>query len=141
MALNRITPQGRPGNYITYAVRRKPDVLVKTSCEVVGCPDYLRGWKTTIDESTPLGRQQANYIRKTSGRTFKEHKSGGLTVFIFDSKQRCFGDHRTIAETFSVLNGDWRRYGGTIRQHANGRDWAEDFGEHQQRVADQIERG
>lgn len=141
MGLNRIQPQGKPGDYQTYGIRRRPDVLRPAACKEVGCRAWARGWETKVDEATPLGRQQAAYIRTRSGRTFKEYQLGGITVFRFESGQRCFADHQTIAETFRVWGGDWRRNLGPIRQHKNGLDWAEDFGEHQQRLADEQERG
>jgi hypothetical protein len=41
-----------------------------------------------------------------------------------------------------VRGGDWRgNPTGYRRQHVNGEDWRDDFGEHQQNVADRIERG
>ncbi len=53
-----------------------------------------------IDESTDLGREQAAYIRQRSGRSFREMRTAvgpdALTVFRFDSGQRCFADHITI---------------------------------------------
>lgn len=139
--VNRIPPQGESRAYQTYSMTRRPDTLRKAACSEVGCQAYLRGWETAVDESTALGRQQAQYIRAKAGRTFSELRRGELTVFRFEPKQRCFADHQTIAERFTVLNGDWRNYSGVRRVHANGRDWAEDFGEHQGHLADEIEKG
>lgn len=113
----------------------------RAACEEVGCPAWLHGWVTRVDEGTGLGKQQAAYIRTKAGRTFTEARDGALTVFRFEARQRCFADHRTIGEAFSVVSGDWRRYGGVIRRHANGRDWAEDFALHQDRIADQQQKG
>jgi hypothetical protein len=108
----------------------------------------VNGWQSTIDESTVLGQQQAHYIRKQSGRAFTESRTeGALTVFSFEAGQRCFdaGNHRARLdrpELYLVRGGDWRgNPTGEQRQHANAADWVEDFGEHQQRIADQIERG
>lgn len=143
--LMRIEPVGPVSAYQTFQVRRKPDTTVRTTCEAIRCPNWLHGWESTIDESTPLGQMQADYIRQTSGRTYVELSGpGGLTVFRFTSGQRCFTDHQTIPETFIVRTGDWRvpfRERRLIRHHANGRDWAEDFGEHQLRIADQQQKG
>lgn len=139
--LNRLAPQMPSGAYQTYSVSRCPDTLIKAACADVGCPAWASGWETRVDESTLLGRQQADYIRRSSGRTFTTYADGGLTVFRFESGQRCFADHQTIPERFTVLGGDWRAYSGVQRVHQNGRDWAEDFGEHQQGLADQIEKG
>lgn len=143
--LTRIEPIGRPADYQTFAVRRRPDTTVRTTCEAIRCPNWLNGWESAIDESTPLGQMQADYIRQTSGRTYVELSGpGGLTVFRFTSGQRCFEDHQTIPEKFLVRSGDWRVPFGErrlIRHHTSGRDWAEDFGEHIQLIADQQRKG
>lgn len=138
--LNRITPVGRPGAYQTYSISRRPDTTVRAACEQVGCQNYLYGWETHLDESLPKHATGAHWIRTKSGRTFSERRDGAITVFRFEPHQRCFENHQTIAESFTVMNGDWREYRGVMRRHANGRDWAEDFGEHQQGLAEQIEK-
>lgn len=130
------------GAYKTYAYSRGRDIRRKAACQEVGCEAYRIGWESMFDETTELGREQAHYVRTGSGRTFKEYRSeAGLTVFRFEPGQRCFRDHETVAEAFYVRGGDFRLNQGLIRRHANGRDWAEDMGEHQQKLADQIERG
>jgi hypothetical protein len=65
----------------------------------------------------------------------------GRTIFRFDSKQRCFAEHKTRPEFYTRTPGDWRMACGETYQHTNAADWVEDFGEHQQRLADQIEKG
>ena len=60
------------------------------------CPHYNFGWTTTVDVSSPLGQTQADYIRKKSGRSFKEERgevAGSLIRFLFDSGQKCFREH------------------------------------------------
>jgi hypothetical protein len=43
---------------------------------------------------------------------------------------------------YVVRNGDWRGNAtGMRRVHADGRDWVDDFGEHQIKIADQYRRG
>jgi hypothetical protein len=66
---------------------------------------------------------------------------GGLTVFRFDSGQRCFANHQTRPESYAVLGGDWRSYTGILRRHTRPADFVEDFGEHQQLIADEREEG
>lgn len=136
-----IVPNGRPGDYQTYTIRRRPDTVIKAACEQVGCEYWRSGWRTTVDETTDLGRSQAAWIRGSSGRTFRESKSDGLTVFIFDSGQRCFTDHQTIMEKFRVRGGDYRKNLGLIREHTNGVDWAEDLVEHLGRIDEERNRG
>lgn len=61
------------------------------------CPHYNFGWVTVVDPSTPLGERQAHYIRKQSGRSFKEKRdsvAGALIRFIFEPGQKCFQTHQ-----------------------------------------------
>lgn len=119
----------------------------KATCSEVQCPAYLNGFRTTVDETSPLGQFQADYIRKTSGRAFVEHRDeAGMTVFTFEAGQRCFAsdNHQVPLErepNYLVRGGDWRASTGLIRRHANGDDWVDDFGEHQEHIADLHQRG
>lgn len=141
--MNRIEPLHDVGAYQTYSIHVPTDTRVRAACEQVGCEQWLYGWESAIDESTPLGQMQAAYIRQSSGRSFRELKSAaGLTVFRFESGQRCFREHQTRPELYAVRDGDWRgNPTGRVRQHVNAADWVEDFGEHQQRIETQMERG
>lgn len=140
--LNRIQPNLPSDQYNTYAIRRRPDTQIVAACQQVGCAQWRYGWEMYIDESTDLGKAQAHYIRTQSGRTFREYRSeAGLTVFRFEPGQRCFANHLTIAEQFTVHRGDFRGFKGTIRKHVNGSDWAEDFAEHQDKLSDRIKEG
>ncbi|WP_405391056.1 hypothetical protein OG596_26305 [Streptomyces sp. NBC_01102] len=132
-----------PGAYQTYSITQPADTLVRAACEEAGCVAWARGWQSTIDESTPLGQQQAAYIRAQSGRTFREQRTAaGLTVFVFEARQRCFTDHKTRPQLFAVRDGDWRgNPTGRTRQHQRPADWVEDFGEHQLRLIDQQQKG
>lgn len=138
----RIQPQGPIRAYQTYQIASPHDHKVKTACEQAGCLAWQYGWETKVDESTPLGTFQASYIRHESGRTFKEMRTAdGLTVFRFERQQRCFAEHETFPEFYMVRAGDWRKHLGLIRRHTRPGDFVEDWGEHQQRVADQVEKG
>lgn len=114
-----------------YHLKAPPDILIRTACEDAGCEAWRNGWETAIDEATPLGRAQADYIRRQSGRTFTEHRTAaGLTVFRFEARQRCFANHQTRPQRFFVHDG------GT-REHTRASDWLEDCGEHLDRVVTQ----
>lgn len=113
-----------------YVVKFRRDTSVRTACEDVGCEAFRNGWETVCDERTPLGREQADYIRKKSGRTVTE-LSGTPTVFRFDPGQRCFAEHRTRPATFLA--------GG--RQVPTLGDWTGDLEEHVQRLEDQARKG
>lgn len=139
----RLPPNLMVGDYQTYSITAPRDTAVKTACEQVDCDARRHGWRTLLDEGTPEGQMRAAYIRTKSGRTFTERPGpGGLTEFVFEAGQRCFADHHTRPEFYAVRDGDWRgNPTGRVRQHVRAADWVEDFGEHQQTVADQIQRG
>jgi len=145
--MGRIEPNLPVNAYKTYEIKSPISTHFRpATCAEVACEAHLNGWQSTIDETTVLGGQQAHYIRKQSGRGFTEHRTEtGLTVFTFEAGQRCFGEHQVRLdrpELYLVTGGDWRgNPTGERRIHHNAADWVEDFGEHQLRIADQIERG
>lgn len=140
--LTRIVPAGAPSDYQTFSITSPPDRTVVAACERAGCTAWRYGWQTVLDESTPLGRSQAAYIRQRAGRTFREQRTGaGLTVFRFESGQRCFAEHRTRPELYAVQGGDWRHFSGPVMRHSRAADWQEHFGEHQLRLVDLRQRG
>lgn len=116
----------------------------KASCMEVECEAMENGFASLIDETTELGKKQAYYIRKLSGRKFVETSpEEGKTLFTFESGQSCFIDHQVSLEKpelFIVRDGDYRRY-GSGRLHANADDWVDDFVTHQDKFATAIERG
>lgn len=137
----RIQPNLPVEAYQTYQIDSPADTMVRAACEEVVCTAYLYGWETKVDESTDLGRRQADYIRKRAGRTFKELRDGAITVFRFESGQRCFSNHQTRPESYMVTPGDWRGQTGPTRHHATPADWVDDFGSHQDQLVDQIKKG
>lgn len=141
--INRHTPLGPSGAYVTYGISVGRDVEVVAACKDVGCEYWRDGWDSPIDERTEQGRMWAYMIREESGRTFRElRRADGVTVFRFEPYQRCFREHRTTPDRFLVRDGDWRgNPTGRGRLHANGADWADDFREHEGALADLREKG
>ena len=126
----------------TYQVHQLPDRSVRSACEDVGCKFWRLGWEMRVDERTPLGAARASYIRWESGRTFKERADvDGVTVFAFESGQRCFAEHFTHPELYLVRGGDAERLGGLIRRHTNPGDLVEDMNEHFETVRADRARG
>jgi len=59
-------------------------------CSEVECRAYTNGWRTVV----PIESAQADYIRRFSGRIFKEEKTAdSLSMFTFESGQQCFERH------------------------------------------------
>lgn len=149
--INRITPNLPASAYRTFQIVSPLSTHWRpASCEEFECEQYLRGWKSAIDESTELGQKQAHYIRKMSGRKFTESRDEqpGLTVFTFEAGQTCFssGQHKVPLgrpEHYLVKGGDWRGNpaGLATRKHAKPEHWVEDFQENQDKLIRQIERG
>lgn len=128
-------------SYQTFSVRSRPDKRVKTVCERVGCRQWREGWESLIDESTPLGKAQAAFIR-SSGRTFREQRTAvGLTVFRFEAYQRCFDDHQTMPEKYLVRGGDYRATVGKVRVHQRASDWVEHVQQHMGLLLDERDKG
>jgi len=129
--------------YRSFVIHSPRDVTVRTACEDAGCLAWRHGWESVIDERTPLGRDQAAFIRTRSGRTFRETRTeAGLTVFRFEPFQRCFKDHRTRPERYLVRGGDYRgNPRGERRVHQRPADWVEDCGTHLDRLAEARKRG
>ncbi|WP_322501824.1 hypothetical protein TR631_33885 [Streptomyces rochei] len=141
--MTRIDPNLPVGAYQTYQITRRRDTTVRAVCEQVACQAWRNGWDSVIDERTELGTAQAAYIRTQSRRTFREMRTEqGLTVFRFESGQRCFADHQTVPELYLVRDGDWRgNPTGRKRAHSRAADWVEDFGENQLRLVENQRKG
>jgi hypothetical protein len=148
--MNRIEPAMPAEAYKTYSiVAPRSTHWVDATCAEVDCVHYLHGWQSVIDEATELGQRQAYYIRKQSGRAFREERRpDGLTAFTFEAGQPCFAAQRhqrrlDRPELYIVRDGDHRGNprGTPQRQHVRAADWVEDFAEHQQQLADEHQKG
>lgn len=115
----------------TYVMRPRRDVLIKTACEDAECDAWRNGWQTICDERTPLGAEQADYIRHRSGRTVAEIQ-GPPTVFVFERGQRCFAEHQTQPARFLITG---------VGEVAGIREWAGDFGDHMERLTEIRRKG
>lgn len=125
-----------------YRVHMPKDVTVVAACEEVGCDQWRNGWETVCEEaSDPAHATVAMLIRAgKTGRAFTEMhdvRNGVIvTIFRFDSGQRCFTEHRTRPGRLLVM-----RRGRVLREHTSLADLAEDYTEHAGRLAGQAERG
>ena len=91
----------------------------EAKCSEVECPHWLMGWQTIIDERSQFGQAQAGYIRRESGRHFKEIRNeAGLTIFTFQAGQKCFRQHKIPLERPAIF----RKNGAEME----GEDWIDD---------------
>lgn len=150
--INRITPAlANPMAYKTFAISQPAATHFRPgTCAEAECGPHVNGWASIIDESTDLGRRQAYYIRKRSGRRFAEHRNeAGMTVFTFEPGQSCFASdskaHLVPLErpvNHYVWSGDWRVTPN--RQDVTpmrGEDWVDAFANHQDKLKSTLERG
>lgn len=139
--MSRLPPQARTSYVI---LSPKATHYKEVDCREFGCLHYQRGWASKIDERTELGKAQAGYIRTKSGRRFTEEKlETSETLFRFSPEQKCFSTHIVPTgreEIYVKRNGDPRLWTSDSWQMST-RSWLDDFGEHQERLADEAKKG
>ncbi len=132
-------------SYKTYAISSPVDTHMRdATCREVNCQAMANGWIKYCDVSTVLGAQQANYIRLHSGRSYSVVENGVIVTFTFPAGQRCFAHHRVPVgrpELFVVRDGDHRGNPTGRRVERVAADWVEDFAEHQDKIAQRVQRG
>lgn len=142
-----IEPRMGPESYKTYSIVAPLATHFRpATCEEVGCPDFLHGWKNRIEGLTP---EQVHTMRHESGRKYTELQvAPGETWLVFEAGQSCFrvSKHRAPIgrpELYVVRDGDRRGNprGTKARLHQRAELWQEDFAEHQQGLADAIQEG
>lgn len=145
--LFRLPPQLPVEHMKTYGIFAPLETHFRDgTCEEAGCLAWRAGWQTIVDETAELGQRQARYIRKQARRSFTESRSPVGTVFDFHPGQRCFrAPHRIRIERpeiFVVRGGDWRgNPRGDRRVHVSADDWVDDFANHQDGIAQRVQRG
>lgn len=123
----------------------------RASCKEVNCPNYANGWRSGFDVTDPNKAEAARLIRLHSGRLFTVQELTGASgrveqvVFTFGPGQECFQKHMVALERDPILyvrDGDWRANPtGRKMIHATNVDWVDDFGEHQDKIKERVERG
>lgn len=145
-ALFRIEPKMSAAAYKTYEIRSPLATHFRpATCAEVDCPQYLNGWRVNNEALTP----DLRHAVATSGRKFRlEVISASESWLVFEAGQPCFkaSQHRTRLERaplYLVRDGDHRGNprGTKARLHQRPENWVEDFAEHQQKLADEIEKG
>ncbi|MFJ4624225.1 hypothetical protein [Streptomyces sp. NPDC088812] len=142
----RWEPKMAPDAYKTYAiVSPLTSHFRPATCAEVDCPHYLHGWRVRVESLTP----DLLHAARNSGRRYTEQPvAAGETWLVFEAGQACFKarEHRTRmdrAPLYVVRDGDHRGNprGTRARLHQRPENWVEDFAEHQQKLADEIEKG
>lgn len=147
------------GGMKTYELSAPPSTHYRpATCAEAGCANWVNGFEVLCDESSADGELRAAWLRgRSHGRKgMTEHRGEGVTRFRFPPGTECFAPvSRERAERhlrhvvplerepiYVVRDGDFRgNPTGHRMRHANGDDWVDDFGEHQDRIKTQLERG
>lgn len=117
------------------------------TCEEVACERYVKGFYLEIDESSPLGQFQAEYIREDRTRSYIEEPAEcGLTRFTFPPGNNCFGERHMKRierpENFIVMEGDARgNPRGNPPMFLRSDQWVDDFACHQDMLSTVQKRG
>lgn len=115
------------------------------TCAEVDCPHYLNGWRTRVETLTPELLRTA----RNSGRHYTvEQVAQGESYLVFSAGQPCFkaSQHRARIERpplYVVRDGDHRGNprGTKARLFQRPDQWVDDFATHQQKLADEIQKG
>jgi hypothetical protein len=130
-------PVAHPGAYQTWTTKTW---WRQAGCAEVDCGHFTNGWVTAVDESTDLGKRQADYIRYHSGRVFRQRRTeAGWTAFEFPPGQPCFNTaaHRIQAEReplYLVQPGDHRGTAGKARVYDRVDQFADDLHNHTDKI-------
>ena len=144
--MGRIEPLMEPGAYKTYAIVSPLATHFRpATCAEVDCPHFLHGWRTRIETLTAELLREA----RNSGRHYTVQQiAEGESYLVFQAGQPCFkaSQHRTRMDRpplYIVRDGDHRGNprGTKARLHQRPENWVEDFAGHQQKLADEIEKG
>lgn len=143
----RVDPQMPTTQYKTYQVITPRDTR-RVSCAEFECEQHSRGWVTTVPRGSDLERMVRLSGRKWLGNP--EPTEDGNIRFTFPPGTHCFAESTHVKqvnvyekpEIYVVRDGDWRgNPTGRAFKHRSGQDWVDDFGEHQERLADRLQRG
>lgn len=141
----RFTPVGPPQAYRTYQIAAPLQTHWRSaSCAEAECEHYTHGWRVRVEALTP----EDLYLAKNSGRRYQVAEvAAGETWLVFEAGQQCFAaaTHKVRIERpelFVLRGGDWRgNPTGRKPDLLNPTAWVDDFGENQEAIVEEIERG
>lgn len=148
----RFTPRMPVGAYQTYRIVAPVSTHWRpATCAEVECTAYERGWASTViagdDMEATLLRASDGLIDGRRRRYTRHPQPDGFVRYVFGPGQPCFkaSTHRVRLDRQEIYlrrGGDWRgNPTGEVVRHSRPEHWVEDFGEHQQAIADRIAKG
>lgn len=143
--LNRMTPKLAAAQMKTYSVVTPAENFRAATCAEVECEAYTKGWQILKEN---LSAELLHTIAE-SGRSYTEMPiREGETWLVFAPGQACFraATHRLRLdkpELYVVQGGDWRGNPLNVETcvHSGPDPWVDDFATHQDKLANQAERG
>jgi hypothetical protein len=140
----RLEPQMQPGAYQTFQVVAPLSThWAPATCAEVDCGEYANGWRLRVEGLT----EQDVHLATHCGRKFERVPvAPGETWLVFEAGQPCFkaSQHRKRIdreERYIIRGGDHRANPGGERRETSATGWLDDFGEHQDQLAERLERG
>lgn len=137
-------PLADPRAYKTYSISAPLATHWRpATCAEVDCPYYLHGWRVRKEHCD----EQMLHVIATCGRRYRELAiRQGETYFEFEAGQPCLkaSEHRARVERpelYLIRDGDMRGNPTGRRIEVSGTTWNDDFGEHQERLADLQKEG
>jgi hypothetical protein len=138
--------------------QREQDNFRPITCAQAECEAFRNGWVTIVSANMA---DQVRTIARDTGRHFVEAPGGpGLVAFTFPPGQEGFkgGDHDhveriDVVQTFSKQDGhaeigvnsrrqaEWFWQPSGDRRKLSAQTWVDDFGEHQERLAAEAQKG
>lgn len=144
--MNRLPMRIGAEHFKTYQISAPiPTHFRRASCREADCQRYQRGFRTKLDTSDPRHAGTAKWIENKSGRKFTRAVAGTIVEYTFPPGQKCFEPHLVSLQRealFIVRDGDFRgNPRGTRPVVRTASAWVEDFGLHQDRLAEALKRG
>jgi len=148
----RIEPALGPEYYKSYSLRQPRNTHFRpATCEEFECDEFMFGFVLTMDLSTDLGQRQLDYVKRDkSRRCHLQRLSLNIMKAVYGPGNDCFEPKRSTHKilvgrppVLLVAEGDWR---GNPRRtptrvHRRVEDWVDDFANHQQALADAVQKG
>lgn len=137
-------PQASPYAYQTFQVKAPIKTHWRSAtCAEVDCEKYREGWAVQLEGLDP----EDLHAMRTSGRAFKQYDvAAGETWWVFEPGQACFAAATHIVrlereELFVRRDGDWRANPTGRRDELAPTSWVDAFGENQESLAAEQQRG
>lgn len=133
-----------PNAFKTYSIHQPLSTHFRpATCAEVDCPYYLHGWKVRKEHCD----EQMLHAIATCGRRYRELAiRPGETYLEFEPGQPCLktSEHRARVERpelYVIRDGDARANPTGRRDFVSATAWSDDFGEHQERLAAEQQKG